>query len=68
MATLLDLAGLPMSARYRKYCDHGPIGGAALAELGAEAFVVAFASEHPAPPPAGTDEVRWQMLLAADDD
>lgn len=67
-ATLLDLAGLPMSARMRKYRDHGPIGGAALEELGAEELVVAFAARHPAPAPQGTDGARWQMLLAADDD
>jgi hypothetical protein len=68
LATLADLAGLPLSARYRKYRDHGPIGGAALAELGAEALTVAFASHHPGAPPAGTDAVRWQLLLEADDD
>lgn len=68
LATLGDLAGLPLPARYRKYRDHGPIGGAALAELGAEPLTVAFATEHPSGPPPGIDSSRWQLLLAADDD
>ncbi|MCP3977531.1 MAG: hypothetical protein GY720_23855 [bacterium] len=68
IATLLDLAGLPMPGRYRKYRDHGPIGGEALAGMGAEPLVVDFALRHPAPAPEGTDAARWQMLLIADDD
>lgn len=68
IATLLDLAGLPMPARYRKYRDHGPIGGEALASRGAEPLVVDFALRHPAPAPVGTDAAHWEMLLAADDD
>ncbi len=67
-ATLLDLAGLPMPARFRKYRDHGLIGADALAERGAEPLVVDFARLHPAAAPVGTDSARWQMLLAADDD
>ena len=67
-ATLADLAGLPLSARYRKYRDHGPIGAAALANLNAENLVVEFAGRHPAGPPAGIDPQRWQLLLDADDD
>ena len=68
IATLLDLTGLPMSSRYRKYRDHGPIGAEVLAALGAEPLVVDFARQHPAPGPVGTDPARWEMLLAADDD
>ncbi len=68
LATLGDLVGLPLPARYRKYRDHGPIGGAALADLGAEPLVVAFASRHPQGPPPDIDPVRWQLLLEADDD
>jgi len=68
LATLGDLAGLPLSARYRKYRDHGPIGGAALADLGAEPLTVAFASRHPGGPPPDVDPARWRLLLEADDD
>lgn len=67
-ATLADLTGLPMSARYRKYRDHGPIGAAALQALGAEPLVVEFAMRHPEPAPEGFDSEVWSMLLAADDD
>ena len=68
LATLGDLAGLPLPARYRKYRDHGPIGGAALAELGAEPLTVAFATQHPSGPPPDVDPLRWELLLEADDD
>ena len=67
-ATLGDLAGLPLPARWRRYRDHGPIGGAALDELGAGDLVVAFASLHPHGPPEGIDPERWRILLEADDD
>lgn len=68
LATLGDLAGLPLPDRYRKYRDHGEIGSRALAELGAEPLVVAFAALHPEGPPAGVADDRWQLLLSADDD
>jgi len=68
LATLADLAGLPLPARYRRYRDHGPIGGAALAELGVEPLAVAFAWRHPGAPPPDMDARRWQLLLEADDD
>jgi hypothetical protein len=68
LATLGDLAGLPLPARYRMYRDHGPIGGAALAELGAEPLAIAFASRHPGGSPSHMDRARWQLLLEADDD
>lgn len=68
LATLGDLAGMPLPARYRTYRDHGPIGGAALAELAAEPLTVAFASGHPGGPPPDVDPSRWQLLLEADDD
>ena len=68
LATLADLVGLPLSARYQAYRDHGPIGGSALAALGAEPLAVAFASRHPGGPPPDMDPVRWQLLLEADDD
>ena len=67
-ATLGDLLGLPLPARYRNYRNHGPIGGTALAANGAEELVVAFATQHPAGPPPGFDQARWQLLLEADDD
>ena len=68
LATLGDLAGLPLPERYRKYRNHGEIGGRALEELGAEPLVVAFASLHPAGPPDAVAADRWQLLLEADDD
>lgn len=67
-ATLGDLAGLPLPDRYRKYRNHGEIGGRALAEVGAEPLVVAFATLHPYGPPDGVSAGRWQLLLDADDD
>jgi putative nucleotidyltransferase with HDIG domain len=68
LATLGDLAGLPLPDRYQRYRDHGTIGGRALAALGAEPLVVAFASRHPNGPPADVAGDRWQLLLDADDD
>ena len=67
-ATLADLAGLPLPARYRTYRDHGPIGAADLEAAGATGLVVEFARRHPGPPPANTDTDRWTALLVADDD
>lgn len=67
-ATIAEILGLPMPARYRRYVDHGPIGAAALRAVEAERLVVDFAELHPGGPPAGVDAAIWGMLLAADDD
>ena len=67
-ATLADLAGLPLPARYRTYRNHGPIGATDLEAVGATGLVVDFARHHPGPPPADVDTTRWSALLAADDD
>lgn len=65
LATIFDAARLPMPMQWRKYRDHGPLGAADLAEIGADAMTVAFAR--------GTfelteaiDQRAWDALVAAD--
>lgn len=66
IATVLDGAGLPMTASMRVYRSHGSIGAGELAAAGFEGLVVDFAANHPGLAPAGTDTQRWYALLEAD--
>lgn len=66
IATVLDGAGLPMTAPMQQYRLHGPIGAGELSAAGYDAIVVTFAAHHPDPAPTGIDAVRWQALLDAD--
>jgi HD-like signal output (HDOD) protein len=66
IATVLDGAGLPMTAPMHRYRLHGPIGAAELSAAGFDGLIVAFAAHHPDPAPSGVEEERWRVLLAAD--
>ena len=66
IATVLDGAGLPMTAPMHRYRLHGPIGAAELSAAGFDGIIVAFAAHHPDTAPDGIDEERWRVLLEAD--
>ncbi|MFV9672080.1 MAG: HD domain-containing protein [Acidimicrobiia bacterium] len=66
IATVLDSVGMPMTTRMRSYRDHGRRGAVVLEEAGCSPLTVAFARYHPGPAPAGTDPVRWKVLIDAD--
>jgi putative nucleotidyltransferase with HDIG domain len=57
---------LPLTARFRRYRDHGPLGAAELARCGAEQLVVDFARSHHAARPGSIDPAAWSVLRAAD--
>jgi hypothetical protein len=67
IATILDLLHLPMTERMRAYRDHGPRGAEDLEQARCGELAIAFARLHPAPPPEGFDERRWDALMAADE-
>ena len=66
IATVLGSAGMPMTSRMRSYRDHGRRGAVVLEDAGCSPLAVAFARHHPGPAPAGTDPVRWKVLIDAD--
>lgn len=66
VATLLDMAHLPMTASMRSYRDHGSSGALLLETAGAPTLAVEFARRHPDTDPGSTDPAHWQALLAAD--
>lgn len=65
-ATVADLLHVPLRGRYLRYRRHGAAGARELERLGAPAFVVAFAREHPGEAPPGEDAAAWRELLDAD--
>lgn len=67
IATVADVAGLPMSPRMRKYRRHGAVGAEMLEHAGSEPLAVAFAARHPDPDPGECDPAHWRTLLDADD-
>lgn len=64
LASLAIKLGLPLSARFSAYRDHGPLGADELDRLGAENLVVVFAREHHGTADPGIPE--WAALVAAD--
>jgi hypothetical protein len=58
--------GLPVRGRFRAYRDHGPIGAAELAAVGAPPIAVAYAASHHGVRPSGVDGDTWKLLDAAD--
>lgn len=66
IATVLDAAGFPITARMRSYRRHGVDGADDIAARDCDAFAVAFARFHPGPAPDDVDPARWQVLLDAD--
>ena len=67
IATILALMRLPMTKRMWAYRDHGPRGAAELEQARCGELSVEFARLHPAPPPDGLDEHRWEVLMEADE-
>lgn len=63
-ATVFDALRLPMSQGWRNYRDHGPLGAADLAAIGASSLSIAFANGEIEP---GIDPEVWNVLVAADD-
>lgn len=61
LATVMDMAHLPLRARWRAYRDHGALGADDLTAAGARSLAVALAAGTP----AGDPEV-WAALVAAD--
>jgi hypothetical protein len=66
VATVCDVARLPMPDRWRRYRNHGTYGADALEEAGAPALAVQFARWHPGPVPDGIDPQVWATLSVAD--
>ena len=65
-ASLAIRLRLPLRGRLRAYRDHGPLGAAELADLGAEPMVVDFTSAHHGSRPDSFDPADWALLTEAD--
>ncbi len=66
IATVLDVAKLPMAANWRRYRNHGPLGAADLEAIGASTLAVAFARGEQVGEER-VDQRAWEALVAADD-
>jgi hypothetical protein len=66
LATVAEALRIPLRGRWKRYRDHGDIGGAILEECEAGGLAVAFARHHPGPPPPDVDPAAWADLAAAD--
>ncbi len=62
LATVADVAHLPLPERWRIYRDHGTVGAQDLESIGADALAVAFAAGA-----EGSDPATMSLLRAADD-
>jgi hypothetical protein len=65
-ASLCIKLGLPVRGRFKTYRDHGLIGAAELAGVGAPEIAVTYARFHHEARPSGFDEDIWALLDAAD--
>lgn len=66
LASLLILAGLPLTERMRVYRDHGLVAARELAAVGAPAVAIDFAMHHHRARPPTIDPATWDVLVAAD--
>ena len=66
VASVLILAGLPLSERMIAYRDHGILGARDLAAAGAPSMAIEFAMYHHGPRPLTFDEHTWEVLEQAD--
>ena len=64
LATMLDAIGAPMPADWRRYRQHGELGAADLAAIGASPLAVAFAKGELSDDLV--DAATWRALLDAD--
>jgi putative nucleotidyltransferase with HDIG domain len=58
--------GLPLKPRGQDYRDHGAIGAAELAAIGAPGIAVDFARSHHEERPDWIGAPAWELLVAAD--
>ncbi len=66
IATILDLARLPMTNDMRAYRDHGPLGALQLEAARCGRLAVEFARHHSTEEIDGADAERWKVLYEAD--
>lgn len=67
IASLLIILRLPLTARMRAYRDHGLIGAAELARIGAPSLAIDFAMHHHGRRPPTIDAHVWDLLVEADE-
>lgn len=67
VASLLILAGLPMTERMRSYRDHGSLAADELADLGAPQLAIEYARHHHGSRPASIAADVWDVLVRADE-
>lgn len=66
VASLMILAGLPLTTRMEVYRDHGIAAARELGELSAPSLVVDFALHHHGKRPPTIAPDRWDVLIDAD--
>ena len=67
LVSVLIRLRLPLSARGRKYRDHGEAAARELGELGCDDLIVDFARHHHERRPPGFPENVWDLLQRADE-
>lgn len=67
IATVLDGMGLPMTADWRRYRDHGELGAVDLERIEADALTVGFARGR-VHPELSVERRTWNVLMAADNE
>ena len=65
-ASLMIMARIPLTRRFRVYRDHGTVAAGELAERGASPLVVDFALHHHYERPPSIDRRSWAALVEAD--
>lgn len=66
IATILDLARLPMTKNMWAYRDHGRLGAMQLEEAGCGRLAIEFARHHSTEEIDDADAERWKVLYEAD--
>jgi hypothetical protein len=66
-ATVLMSLRLPMTARMRRYRDHGALGALKLESAGAPTIAVLFSRHHQGERPESIPAEDWDMLIWADE-
>lgn len=66
LASVMILAGLPLTRRMTAYRDHGLVAARELGALGAPSLVIDFALHHHGERPPTIGPQNWDVLVAAD--
>ena len=66
IASILIIARLPLTRRFRAYRDHGMLAARELGRLGAPGLAIDFALHHHGRRPPSIDQPTWELLVAAD--